>query len=194
VNPPSLRASCIGLALLCTSAANAADLFGAGNFAFMASDRRAERVGDSLTIIINQSATASDTTQKSATKSSNVSGFLALGSSFSRSGQGALNSGFSGAGQTGRSDTIVAQLAVVVDKVLPNGDLRIVGDQSLNINGERTKVKIRGRVRTADISNGNTVLSTNLADAVIDYDGKGFAASAAKPGIVMKIFNWLGLT
>ena len=52
---------------------------------------------------------------------------------------------------------------------------------------------VRGRVRPDDINGQNAVLSSRIADANIEYDGKGFASRGAKPGIVTQIFSWLGL-
>jgi len=80
-----------------------------------------------------------------------------------------------------------------VDGILPNGDLHVSGAQELNINGDKTNIRIKGRVRLADIAN-NAVLSNRLADATIDYDGSGFVSSSARPGLLTRIINWLGLT
>ncbi len=187
----------IGVALLAiggaASQAVGADLYSPSNFSAMVSDRRAERVGDSLTIVINQTSTATNSNKASTAKSNSFAGHLGLGSSTAQSLQVGGASSFDGSGQTSHAGKMIAQLSVVVQEVLPNGDLRVAGDQSLNLNGERTHIKLTGRVRAADISSTNSVLSSSLADAVIDYDGKGFVANSAKPGIVTRIFNWLGL-
>jgi flagellar L-ring protein precursor FlgH len=169
-----------------------ADLFARGNWPALASDRPAERVGDSLTVVIDQTSVASNTAQSGSRKSTNVSGQISTLKS-SRSGQLGVSGDFAGSGQSGRSDKVLAQISVVVDAVLPNGDLHVSGDQALNINGEHVKIRIKGRVRRADITTNNTVLSTSLADAVIDYDGTGFTSRSAKPGIVGWLFSWLGV-
>jgi flagellar L-ring protein precursor FlgH len=88
---------------------------------------------------------------------------------------------------------MVAQISVRVDQVYPNGDLGISGAQALNISGERTNIRIRGRVRPTDISGNNTVPSARIAEAVIDYDGTGFVSRSARPGLVQRIFRFLGL-
>ena len=88
---------------------------------------------------------------------------------------------------------MVAQISVTIVRVLPNGDFQVSGEQQLNINGDKTNIRIKGRVRQADISN-NAVLSTRLADAVIDYDGTGFVSRSAKAGFLTRVFNWLGLS
>jgi len=80
-----------------------------------------------------------------------------------------------------------------VESVLPNGDFQVAGQQTLVISGERTFIRLRGRVRRADISSGNAIVSTRLADAQIDYDGSGYVSRSGRPGPATRIFSWLGL-
>lgn len=181
------------IALLSAGTASAADLYAKGEWPALASDRQANQVGDSLTVLIFETATATNTTQSGTDRQTRLAGQVSGGPSFNESGQLSLNGAFDGRGQTGRSGRIVAQISVVVDEVLPNGDLHVSGEQFLNINGERTRLKLKGRVRRADISAANAVVSTRLADVVIDYDGSGFTSRSAKPGILNRIFNMLGL-
>jgi len=172
----------------------AADLYNSSNWPALVSDRRAERVGDSLTIVIKENSTGTNTTLSDTKKSSGLSGLFSSGnSSTNNPAQLALSSNFDSSGQTGRTGKIVAQISVVVDEVLPNGDLHVSGAQALNINGEKTNIKLKGRVRSADISSTNTVPSNLLADAMIDYDGSGFVTRSTRPGLLTKVFNWLGL-
>jgi len=187
----TLMASAVCLAI--SGPATAANLFSPGNWAALASDRPAEQVGDSLTVLVYEASTASNTTQRGAKRSTRLDGQIADGGGLAETGRLDLNSDFQGGGQTGRTGKMVAQISVVVTEVLANGDLRVTGEQVLNINGERTRIKIQGRVRRGDISNANTVLSSRLAEAVIDYDGSGFVSRSSKPGILGRIFNWLGL-
>jgi flagellar L-ring protein precursor FlgH len=88
---------------------------------------------------------------------------------------------------------MAAQLSASVTEVMPNGDLVIAGWQALNISGERINIRVSGRVRAEDINADNAILSSRLADAKIEYDGKGFASRSAKPGIIQRIFNLFGL-
>ncbi|MEO8113194.1 MAG: flagellar basal body L-ring protein FlgH [Phenylobacterium sp.] len=173
--------------------AAAADLYNRGGWSALASDRPAERVGDSLTVIIDQSSVASNSARNGSAKTTSVSGQISASPAYNRSAQLALAGDFSGSGQTGRADRMVAQISVVVDSILPNGDLHVSGEQTLNMNGEHIKIRIKGRLRRADISSNNTVPSTRLADASIDYDGAGLVSRGAKPGVVTRIFSWLGL-
>ena len=80
-----------------------------------------------------------------------------------------------------------------VTQVLPNGDLEITGTQRLNINGETTTVAVRGIVRASDIDGKNRVASNRIADAQIDYTGKGFATRGSKPGLLHRLFTLFGL-
>ncbi len=88
---------------------------------------------------------------------------------------------------------MAAQLSVTVREVLANGDYLIEGEQRLDVNGERTLIRVRGRIRTADIRGDNSVLSGRIADAQINYDGKGYVSRSARPGLVNRIFSLLGL-
>lgn len=183
----------LGLAVCGSLPALAADLYADGGWPALASDRTAGEVGDILTVIIFENSVASNSAQTTSRKDSRLAGEISAGDSLDESGELALSSRFEGTGQTGRTGKIVAQMSVVVDEVLPNGDLRVSGEQILNIDGDRTRIKLKGRVRRADISGGNTVLSTRLADVLIDYDGRGFVSRSGTPGIVTRILSFLGL-
>ena len=178
--------------LMCVPA-QADDLYRHDSWSALATDRNARHVGDALTVIVYQSSTASDSATNGSQRDSNVGGQISADAVFNHSANLGLNSGSNTTGTTGRSGTMVAEISVVVDNVLPNGDLHVTGAQVLNINGERTNIRVEGRVRPADIAADNTVLSSRLADAAIDYDGEGFVSRSSAPGIVTRIFNWLGL-
>lgn len=188
-----LAAGLLCTALFAAAPTVAADLYARGEWPALASDRQASQVGDSLTVLIFENAIASNSAQIGTDRGSRVAGNVSGGQTFNESGQLALSGEFDGRGQTARSGKIVAQISVVVDAVLPNGDLHVSGEQLLNINGERTRLKLKGRVRRADITASNAVISTRLADVTIDYDGSGFVSRSARPGMVNRIFNWLGL-
>lgn len=179
-------------ALLTAGTANADDLFHGDEFSSLASDRLAQRVGDTLTVSIDQNSLATNTAQNGYQKDTNIGGQVQAGS-FNKTGQFDLNGGFTGTGQTGRTDHIVAQVTVVVTKVLPNGDLEVEGTQALKINGERTNIHVKGIVRPADIASDNTIASIRVANAAIDYDGAGFVTNGSKGGIVDKVLGVLHL-
>jgi len=171
----------------------AADLYRPGNWVALASDRHAEHIGDSLTIVVSENATATNSVGTTTAKSTAVSASLQAGSHFNPNASANLSGSYNGEGSTTRAGQFVTQLSVTVDSILPNGDLHVSGTQSLDISGERSFIRLSGRVRPTDIGADNSIQSSRLADAVIEYDGKGYASKGAKPGFVSRVFGLLGL-
>jgi flagellar L-ring protein precursor FlgH len=84
-------------------------------------------------------------------------------------------------------------LTVTVREVLPNGDLKVSGEQILTVNNEKHKVTLEGRVRQQDVSSDNVVLSSRLADAQINYVGDGDLSDRQKRAFWRRVADWLGL-
>ena len=184
-----------GLFLLLTAmpgAAAAEDLYPHDKWASLVGDRRAEQVGDILTVVVFENSVAANSAKSGTRRDTSIEGKISAGSALDESGKLGLGGRYEGAGETTRTGRMVATISVIVDAVLPNGDLRVAGSQMLKINGERTFIRIRGRVRPADIRD-NQVLSSRLAEAEIDYDGSGFVTRSTKPGLIARIFNFLGI-
>lgn len=180
--------------LLCLGgAAQAEDLYRRDNWSALASDRRAGAVGDILTVIVLENTVAANSVQTGTSRQSRLGGEINAGTSLNETASLGLRGSFDGAGQTARSGRMVAQISVRVEQVFPNGDLGVAGAQALNISGERTNIRIRGRVRPEDISGSNTVLSGRLADATIAYDGHGFVSRSGRPGLIQRVFRFLGI-
>lgn len=168
------------------------DLFVPGLTQSLGSDRRASQVGDTVTVVIVQAAEASSTLQTGRKRSTGISGAI-RGGSLDESGSLSMGQNFDGRGELRRSERFVTQMSASVTDVMPNGDLVIGGRQKLDVNGEATLVEVRGRVRQADVDSENRVPSNRIADAQINYDGKGFVSRSAKPGLIQKMFGILGL-
>lgn len=173
-------------------AAYAEDLYKPGSWATMSADRKAMQVGDALTVVVYQTAEATHSAKSDSAKSTNLSGGLTAGP-INESGALRLGSSHTGGGQVQRSERFVTQISVVVDAVLPNGDLHVSGTQRMLVNGETSMIGVRGRVRTADITSDNQVLSSRVADAQINYNGQGFFSGNSKPGVISRLFRFLGL-
>ena len=92
-----------------------------------------------------------------------------------------------------RAGKLLAQLTVTVKELMPNGDMRIGGEQLLLINEEHQRINLEGRVRPQDISEANVVPSSRLADAKITYVGEGDLAERQKAAWWRKTLDWLGL-
>ncbi|HMC91548.1 MAG TPA: flagellar basal body L-ring protein FlgH [Allosphingosinicella sp.] len=186
-----LVAAALVAAVTPVAAAAADDLYPHTGFAALAADRTAQAVGDILLVQVIENANASNTSQKGSRKNTSVQGDVGAGKWTGGAHLG-LGGGYDGTGQTTRSEKMVAQISVAVDAVLPNGDLHIAGAQALNINGEKTFIRLRGRIRREDLHD-NAILSSRIADAEISYDGSGFVSRSTKPGLVTRIFSFLGL-
>lgn len=176
---------------LLISTAAAEDLYHQGSWSNLAGDRTAEKVGDGVTVLIQEASQASDSTQTVRQGDGSLFGRYDSGSSTGK--QAGLSGDYklAATGQHGRSGHMVAQISVVVDEVLTNGDLHVSGDQLININGEKTQIHLTGRVRRVDISSTNTVFSTSLSDLNIVYGGPGLSRGNEKQGVFKRVFSWL---
>lgn len=196
MNARPLRRSVVVVAIcsaMFTVSPARAQVSGDGAWAALASDRVAARTGDSLTVVVSENAQATNTAQQGSKKATHAGGQLTTTGGHVHSADLSLAGGFDGTGQNARTDRMVAQVSVVVSEVLPNGDLLVAGEERLQMNGQHSRIRVRGRVRPADISSANTVLSSRLADAQIDYDGAGFVSRAAQPGLFGRLLDKLGL-
>lgn len=158
----------------------------------LSSDLRASRAGDIVTVVVVQAAEASTSMQNNSRRSSQVEGSVGVGSIDERAELG-FGSSYSGRGEVRRAERFVTQMTVTVIEVLANGDLVIGGQQAMKINGEDTLVSVRGRVRAIDVDAENRIASNRIADAQIDYNGSGFVSRSARPGLINRIFSFLGL-
>lgn len=183
----------LGVAMLCGPIpAQAEQLYDGSEFSAMVGDQRASRIGDIVTILIAESSRSSSRLQNNSARSTDIGGGIRV-SGLNENASLEFGGSYSGRGEVVRSDQFVAQMSAQIVEVFANGDLLIEGQQDLSINGEETRVSVRGRVRRIDISEANNVLSSRLAQAEIDYNGEGFVSRSARPGIVNRIFSFLGI-
>ena len=167
---------------------------------FLFRDLKARGVGDILTIQVNESATATNSADTSTKKAGDVSvkapnlaglehGNQALNFASILAGSSALN--FAGQGSTSRTGQLQAYVSARVMQVFPNGDLGIEGIKEVTVNRERQILRLRGIVRTRDITPSNVVMSTSIANMEVVFDGKGIVTDANKPGFLYRFFQWI---
>ena len=190
-SPPTAFAACL-LALAIVPAAQAEQLYNGGSWAGVAADNKAGSVGDIVMIVIHEAASATNRVGTRSGKNTSIGGGLSVGGIDEDATLG-FDSSYRGIGETERSDKFAASITALVTEVLPNGDLVIEGQHNLLVNGEKREIRLRGIVRAVDITPENLVLSSRLANATIEYDGKGYASRGAKPGLINRIFNFLGI-
>ena len=157
-------------------------------------DQRAGRVGDILTVLVtvNDSAKTSNTTNTGITTSNamGVPNFFGLESTIGKILPGAFDSGkmittntadaSQGTGGINRAEQISMTIAAVVTQVMPNGNMVIQGSQEIKTNEDLRQLTVSGIVRPEDISSSNTILSSQMAEARINYGGRGDIASVQK--------------
>ncbi len=164
----------------------------------MFSDPTATNIGDALTVIIQESASATNQTSTSTDKENdvqiesaipgagNVLDFIPLHTLDSSS-----STEFDGSGSTSRSASLNARVTVNVVGKRHNGDLLIEGVRTLKINGETEAIHVSGSVAPSFIRANNTILSSNIGDLNIEYTGKGTITQGTRPGIFVRLVNWL---
>lgn len=163
------------------------------------SDIKARRVGDIVTVIIAEEASASKEastdTDRSSSISAGISSFFGLEQSVSNNItpssliSASSSNDFSGGGKTTRSENLAATLTTQVVKVYPNGNLKIRGGKSVTVNNENQIIYLTGIVRSYDVTADNTVDSGDILNAQISYTGKGAISDKQKPGWLMRIFD-----
>lgn len=159
------------------------------------SDQKANRIGDAITIIVVESSQASNNASTSAGRESTL-GFSGSGSldqtllPKANLSIGSQND-FNGSGSTKTTGLIKTKISASIDSLFANGNMRISGSKKITINGEEQIILIKGTVRPSDIYADNTVLSYNISDAEITFEGSGIIDSAQHSGWLTKLFHWL---
>lgn len=191
-----MRATVLALLLLWggwNSVAVGRSLFDEGSYRPLAGDHKAFRMGDVLTVQVFEHSSASTSADTGTRRRNQVSAELDGPSVRGAGGRMAINGDFDGGGRTERSNRVLITLGVTVRELLPNGDLRVGGEQMLVVNGEQQRVTVEGRVRPADVSDGNVVLSTRMADARITYVGDGELSQRQERPWWRKLIDRIGM-
>lgn len=186
--------SALLLGLLALSAgANADSLYREGAYRAPAADNKAHQAGDLITIQVFENASATTSSDTGTRRKNGLSAGFSHGDLGGKQFTLSAGGDFDGGGHTQRSNRFLTTLTVTVTAVAPNGDLLVGGEQMLTINDEQQKVNLQGRVRPADISDGNVVLSTRLADARITYLGEGDLSERQRRSWWRGLLDWMGL-
>ena len=157
---------------------------------FFFEDIRARRVGDVLNVILDEETNASKTASTSANKGSTIGvpsptlfgGNVTIAGREIFSNDISSSTDFAGTADSSQSNALTGSIAVVVEEVLSNGNMRIRGQKRLNLNQGSEVVQVAGLIRAVDIAPDNTVLSNQIADASITYGGSGLLADSNKAG------------
>jgi flagellar L-ring protein precursor FlgH len=177
-------------------------IFHSSQNGLFATDQRARRVGDILTVSFNETYSATKAQTASSSKADNFGVTLPTGlpniftGGFDKDagGNGAgLSAGttrsFAGAGNAVQSNSFSGLLSVTVVRVFENGNMEVAGQKELMLNNGNEYVRVRGVVRPEDVSANNIVSSNRLADAQIRYTGTGQLADSSKQGWLSELMR-----
>ena len=157
-------------------------------------DPRARLRGDIITVLILEKNSASRTSSSTTSKTSDVkAGVSALGAlsplalSNAKIGANTANT-YAGKGDTSNDNTFTGTITVTVIEVLPNGNLVVAGEKQIGINHNLEFIRFAGVVNPVTLQSGNIVESTKVADARLDYTGKGYIDEAQRMGWLSRFF------
>ena len=182
---------------------SAGSLFSDANPGYL-QDTRAVRVGDFVVINISENANAqgdaNTSLSKNSTASMGISGLLGIIPALKRAYPDidpsqliafASQSAFTGSATTERQGQLTGSIAVRVAKEMPNGDLFVEGTKVVLINNEEYHLYLSGLVRPADIAQDDSIASTRLADAQIEFTGRGDLADQQRKGWFARLLDTL---
>lgn len=168
----------------------------------LVADFRASRVGDLVTIRVDESPEAQGGADTQMSRQSSISigapNLLGFSAAIQKSNPDLdmsklyeliSNQSFNGSGETTRGSRVEASMAVRVRKQLPNGDLFLEGTKVLMINDEELHIYVSGVIRPEDIAQDNSVSSSVIADAEIEFTGRGVLTDNQRQGWLARFLS-----
>ncbi|GKX55744.1 flagellar L-ring protein [Leminorella grimontii] len=175
-----------------TPAGRAGGLFETGYNWSLTADRRAYRVGDILTVILEESTQSSKQAKTGFGKSSGLS--IGAPTVFGKvkgnlEAEGDASRDFDGSASSQQQNSLRGSITVSVHQVMPNGMMEIRGEKWLTLNQGDEYIRLSGLVRADDVQNDNTVSSQRIGNARISYAGRGALSDANSAGWLTRLFN-----
>jgi flagellar L-ring protein precursor FlgH len=177
--------------------ASTGSIFGQGDNPLF-SDHKAMHVNDIVTVVISETATSTNSIDKSLSESdsSKLGGgvFTATGNSALSSAANKLSgltnvgfaadstSAYSGAGASNKNASFTTTVSARIVKVLQNGNYFVNGRREIMVDDEKQIIQISGVIRPYDIDQNNQINSSKMSDAKILYDSQGDLDRATEQG------------
>ena len=160
-----------------------------------ATERKASKIGDIVTVALNESFNASKSQSAASGKTDSFGVTLPTGLLNDLVGRSVKDAdygfgstqAFNGTGTASQSNAITGLVSASVVRVYDNGNLEVLGQKKLTLNNGDEYVRVHGVVRPQDIGAGNIVNSNRLANAEITYIGAGEVADTAKRGWLSRL-------
>jgi len=183
--------------IVVTDDSNTGSIYKVASNRFFFEDIRARRIGDVINVVLDERTDATKTASTKANKGTSIglpSPTLFGGKVTARgrdilSNEISASSDFAGSADSSQSNRLNGSIAVIVDEVLSNGNLRIRGQKRLTLNQGSEVVRVSGLIRPVDIAPDNTVFSNQIADAKITYGGSGLLADSNRAGWLTRVFS-----
>ena len=157
-------------------------------------DRRARHMGDTITINLVERNNATKNAKANATRGSSMTGGITASSRLPLGGLAGLNveagvdSDFTGTGGASANNAFNGTITVTVIDVYPNGNLLASGEKVVAINQGNEFIRFSGVIDPNTVTSTNTVQSTQVADARIEYRGSGFIEQSNAMGWMQRFF------
>ncbi|WP_428980158.1 flagellar basal body L-ring protein FlgH [Catenovulum adriaticum] len=159
------------------------------------SDSKARRLGDIITVMLEENTSASKNAKAEYGKENDISmaPFTAFGKNVTFKGNPidlglSSETEFKGDSKADQSNSLNGEISVHVTRILPNGNLVVRGEKWLTLNTGKEYIRLTGTLRPEDVSSSNTVASNRIANARIEYSGTGSFADANKQGWLSSFF------
>lgn len=167
-------------------------LYARGQMVALFQDRRAYRVGDILTVTLDEATSSSKRAGTSIGKSSDVNIAAPMfGTKTIEELAANVNAerNFAGQASADQRNSLSGYITVTVSEVMANGVLAVHGEKWLQLNQGDEFIRLRGLIRVDDIDDKNRVSSQRIANAQITYAGRGALAEANQPGWLTRFFQ-----
>lgn len=157
-------------------------------------DRRARFVGDTIMIAIEERLQASNTTSSTASREGEVTAAIPsiagiIGKTFQGLDvRGSSSNSHSGSGGASTNNILTGNIAVTVIEVFPNGNLLVSGEKQVSIGTNTEYIRFSGVVNPESVTAANTVSSTRVADARIEFRGSGYISEAQRMAWLGRLF------
>lgn len=158
------------------------------------SDKRPLRIGDIVTIVVDETVNAHERQSENASKKrSNEMGLnLNVGTDLAVGPQKGFQSGLGqdsrAGGEARRTGDLSAVISVRVVAIEPTGMARVKGEKTVGVDGRNQVIQVEGVVRPEDVTSHNTVASSRIAESVITYKGKKIGPAKGILGSILSIF------
>ncbi len=157
-------------------------------------DHRPHNIGDIITVVLQENISASNSSASNVSRdgTSNLgvtiapgqlSPMLGINLKDNKTGFDSIGkNNFSGKGSNSAKNTFTGLITVTVQQVLPNGNLRVIGEKQVAINEDTEFIRFSGVINPSNINRNNLIASTQIADARIEYLSHGRINDVQKMG------------